>query len=86
MAVMNQRNGSADTEQFIEKLHDIRKEAYEAKMKRLNGKEHVSATAKTGGKQIGYSFKSGQDAAFASKYAYSFIGGDKITPGKMKKK
>lgn len=86
MAVMNQRSGTSDTEYFIERLHDIRKEAYDAKMKRLEGKNSAVKPTKTLGKQIGYSFKSGQDAAFASKFSYSFAGGSKISPGKVKKK
>lgn len=84
MAVMNQRTGTASTEYFIERLHDIRKEAYEAKMRRLESKNSSMKTTKTLGKQIGYSFKSGQSAAFASKFSNSANGG-KIPVGKTKK-
>lgn len=58
-----------DTAVFIKRMKEIRDEEYEARKRRLEGKGINKMTVAVGpGKQIGYSFKSGQSAAIASKY------------------
>lgn len=91
MAVKSQGGSSQnDIGIFIEKMHDIRTEEHSARAKRLADKNQVgkAVSSKTSGKQIGYSFKSGQHDAInnKSKYDYSSMDGvGVIKTGKKKK-
>lgn len=90
MAVKTTGSNENDIEQFIERMHDIRMEERRARAKRLENNRSVgkAVSSKTSGKQIGYSFKSGQSDAINNKYNYSSMDNENmgiIKPGKSKK-
>lgn len=79
-----------DIDQFIERMHEIRMEERKARAKRLESSGSVgkAVSSKTSGKQIGYSFKSGQGDAINNRFNYSSMDNENmsiIKTGKSKK-